>query len=399
VLFVVIPQQAEFLFHPLLTRLNRFNAYKSGHIEIHRLAIVPFSHRPFSNGNSTKEVLNNMKSRQLFSSILAVLFLFPMMGAFAQQARNSGSIEVITTFDYPGVGNSTLPQKINEIGDIVGEFIDSSGVVRGFTRFVNGNFSAPIVDPNDTVGFTEGRGINNFRKVVGDYAATDGTLHSFSLFGNHFTEYDVPNAVQTNLLGINELGDLTGGFDPDGGGVFQGFIDRRGTITSFSVPNAASTFTYELNDTRRLAVGYYIDASGILHGYYRDHNGTLHFPIDPPGSVATVLFGVGDTNFVVGRYADAAGATHGLFFVPPDNFFTFDYPGSTFTSLNGINLFGFICGRFNDAAGIGHGFIARLRGIPHGNGANQLATPLNTPSLATPLDQSRSAWGGVTPAR
>ena len=40
---------------------------------------------------------------------------------------------------------------------------------------------------------------------------------------------------------------------------------------------------------------------------------------------------------MVGRYADASGATHGLFFVPRDNFFTFDYPGSTFTSLNGIS--------------------------------------------------------------
>ena len=339
-----------------------------------------------------------MKSKQIIISILAVLFVFPLMGTFAQQAANSGSIEVITTFDYPGTGNSTLPQKINERGDVVGEFIDPSGVVRGFVRFGNGSFSAPIVDPNDTAGFTEGRGINNFRKVVGDYLGSDGFIHSFFLSNGAFTEYDVPGAVQTNLLGINELGDVTGGFDP-GSGVFQGFIDRHGTITSFSVPAALSTFAYELNDTRRLAVGYYIDAAGIIHGYYRDHNGTLHFPIDPPGSVATVLFGVSDTNFVVGRYADAAGATHGLFFVPPDNFFTFDFPGSTFTSLNGINLFGFICGRYNDAAGIGHGFIARLRGIPHGNGANQLATPPNTPSLATPLDQSRSAWGGATPAR
>jgi hypothetical protein len=341
-----------------------------------------------------------MKPKQILISILAVLFVFPLLGTFAQQAANSGSIEVITTFDYPGTGNATLPQKINEIGDIVGEFIDSSGVVRGFVRFGNGSFGAPIVDPNDTVGFTEGRGINNFRKVIGDYVISDGTLHSFSLFGNTFTEYDVPGAVQTNLLGINERGDLTGGFDPDGSGVFQGFIDRHGTITSFSVPDGVGgTFAYELNDTRRLTVGYYIDASGIFHGYYRDHNGALHFPIDPPGSVRTVLFGVSDTNFVVGRYADASGATHGLFFVPPDNFFTFDYPGSTFTSLNGINLFGFICGRYNDAAGTGHGFIARLRGIPHGNGANQLDTALNTPSLAVPLHQSPSGWGGATPER
>ena len=62
-----------------------------------------------------------MKPKQIFISILAVLFLFPLMGTFAQQAANSGSIEVITTFDYPGTGNPTLPQKINERGDIVGE--------------------------------------------------------------------------------------------------------------------------------------------------------------------------------------------------------------------------------------------------------------------------------------
>src|SRR5262252_3787596 len=126
----------------------------------------------------TKQMKTNiMKPKHIIISILAVLFVFPLMGTFAQQAANSGSIEVITTFDYPGAGNNTLPQKINERGDIVGVFIDSSGVVRGFVRFSDGSFSAPIVDPNDNVGFTEGRGINNPRTVVGDYVTSDGNTH------------------------------------------------------------------------------------------------------------------------------------------------------------------------------------------------------------------------------
>jgi hypothetical protein len=349
--------------------------------------------------NSIKEVISIMKPKQIFISILAVLFVFPLMGTFAQQAPNSGSIEVITTFDYPGTGNSTLPQKINERGDVVGEFIDSNGVTRGFVRFSDGSFSAPIVDPNDTVGFTEGRGINNSRTVVGDYAASDGTIHSFFLSGSTFTEYDVPGAVQTNLLGINEPGDLTGGFDPDGSGVFQGFIDRRGTITSFAVPGALSTFAYEINNSKQLVVGYYIDSSGILHGYYRDANGALHFPIDPPGSVGTVLFGLNNRSWVVGRYADNSGVTHGLFFVPPDRFFTFDYPGSTFTSLNGISSQGFICGRYVDASGIAHGFLARVRGTPPASPAGTEMKANVSPSLVTPLNPSPSAWGGATPAR
>ena len=339
-----------------------------------------------------------MKSKQILISILAILFVFPLMGTFGQQAASSGSIEVITTFDYPGAGNLTLPQKINERGDVVGEFIDSSGVTRGFVRFSDGSFSDPIVDPNDTVGFTEGRGINNSRTVAGDYVISDGTVHSFFLSGSTFTEYDVPGAVQTNLLSINDAGEFTGGFD-DGSGIFQAFVGRGATLTSFSVPGALLTLAYEINNNNKLVVGYYIDASGILHGYYRGVNGALHFPIDPTGSTATVLFGLNNRNWVVGRYGDSSGVTHGLFFVPPNNFFTFDYPGSTFTSLNGINSQGIIVGRYVDASGIAHGFLARVRGTPPTTPAGADLKANVTPPLVTRLNSSPSAWGSAMPAR
>jgi hypothetical protein len=339
-----------------------------------------------------------MKPKQTFISILAVLFVFPLMGTFAQQAARSGSIEVITTFDYPGAGNSTLPQKINERGDVVGEFIDSNGVTRGFVRFSDGSFSAPIVDPNDTVGFTEARGINNPRTVAGDYVGSDGNSHGFFLSGGTFTEYDVPGALSTAVLGINEPGGFAGTFDP-GSGILQAFISVGGNLTSFSVPAAISTLAYEINNSKHLVVGYYIDSSGILHGYYRDGNGALHFPIDPPGSVGTILFGVNNRNWVVGRYADSSGVTHGLFFVPPNNFFTFDYPGSTFTSLNGISSQGNITGRYVDASGIAHGFIARVRGTPPTQPAGPQLKANASRSLVTPLDPTPSAWGGATPAR
>src|SRR6267154_3144592 len=234
---------------------------QSGHIEIHQLGIVPLPHRRFRNGNSTKEKISIMKPKQIIISILAVLFVFPLMGTFAQQAASSGSIEVITTFDYPGAGNLTLPQKINERGDIVGEFIDSSGVVRAFVRFSDGSFSAPIVDPNDTVGFTEGRGINNSRTVVGDYAISDGNNHGFFLSGGTFTEYDISGAATTVVLGINDAGDFTGG--DDSSGTLQAFISVGGTITSFGIPGTNFTLAYDINNSNHLVVGYYIDSSGI----------------------------------------------------------------------------------------------------------------------------------------
>src|SRR6266542_2484419 len=80
--------------------------------------------RVLTMGNSIKEAISIMKPKQIFISILAVLFVFPLMGTFAQQAASSASIEVIMTFDDPGAGNVSLPQKSNERGDVVGKLID-----------------------------------------------------------------------------------------------------------------------------------------------------------------------------------------------------------------------------------------------------------------------------------
>jgi hypothetical protein len=101
----------------------------------------------------------------------------------------------------------------------------------------------------------------------------------------------------------------------------------------------------------------------------------------------------------VGRYADSGGATHGLFFIPPNQFSTFDYPGSTFTSLNGINDKGVIVGRYVDASGIAHGFLARVRGTPPTNAAGPEMKAFASPSRVAPLNPSPSAWGDAMPAR
>jgi hypothetical protein len=112
-----------------------------------------------------------MKSKQAIISIVAVLFLFPLMGTFAQQAASSGSIEVMTTFDYPGAGNFTLPKKINfsppnqfstfdypgstftslnginDKGVICGRYADASGIAHGFLARIRGT---PPTTPTGT---------------------------------------------------------------------------------------------------------------------------------------------------------------------------------------------------------------------------------------------------------
>ena len=62
----------------------------------------------------------------------------------------------------------------------------------------DGSSNDPIVDPNDTVGFTEGRGINNSRTVCGDYASSDGNNHGFFSSGGcspHFAGMALKNVT------------------------------------------------------------------------------------------------------------------------------------------------------------------------------------------------------------
>src|SRR5437762_1304228 len=159
-------------------------------------------------GHSTREEIIVMKAKRLFVHILAVLLAFPLLGTFARAATIT--IEVLETFDYPGTGNLTRPQKINDSREIVGIYVDSSGVNRGFFRSANGHFSAPIVEPNDTGNFTEGRGINNARDICGDYIGSDSAIHGFFLVGSSYTEYDIPDSTLTDVLGINNAGDFVG---------------------------------------------------------------------------------------------------------------------------------------------------------------------------------------------
>jgi hypothetical protein len=303
-------------------------------------------------------------------------------GALAQSPA-AVSIQVVGVFEYPGPGNQTQPQKINDRGDAVGTFVDPSGAARGFVKFRNGNFSGPIVDPNDAGNFTEGRGINSSRLVCGDYLDSAGAFEGFFLadHASTFINYD-PEPTFTVVLGVNNAGDFAGSVIPSSG-VQEAFLTIGGVMTDFVVTDATATLAYQLNATNQ-SCGYYIDSTGVTtHGFWRDSDGTINAPIDPVGSTGTILFGNNDMNQMVGRYTDAAGATHGILFFPPDQFVVFDFPGATFTSLNGINRHGQIVGRFIDpATGIAHGILCRV--VRDGAGVTLPLAPPSAPVQTSP---------------
>jgi uncharacterized membrane protein len=304
-------------------------------------------------------------------------------GVFAQSPDGPPSIELVSTFDYPGTGNQTRPQKISDDRrDVVGIFVDTKGASRGFIRSRNGNFSPPLVDPNDTNNFTEARGINDSRLVCGDYLDSLGAFQGFFFSHNIYQNYVVPDSTTTILLGINNAGDFCGSNIPTATGIQGAFLSIGGTVTEFAVTDATATLAYQLNTTNQ-SCGYYIDSTGVTtHGFWRDSDGTINAPIDPVGSTGTILFGNNDRNLMVGRYTDAAAVTHGILFSPPDRFVVYDFPGATFTSLNGINGHGQIVGRYTDGSGIDHGILLQV--VFGGAGVTLPLAPPSAPTQAVP---------------
>ena len=70
---------------------------------------------------SKKKEISIMKARHVFVYIIAALVGLPLVGT----AASAATIEVVETFDFPGVGRLTEPQKINDRGDIVGSVVDT----------------------------------------------------------------------------------------------------------------------------------------------------------------------------------------------------------------------------------------------------------------------------------
>jgi hypothetical protein len=192
--------------------------------------------------------------------------------------------------------------------------------------------------------------------MCGFYLDSDGAAHGFFMSGSTFREYDVADAFGTIVSGINDAGDFAGTYllETDS----KAFVSIGGSITPIFT-GAITSSANQLNALNQY-VGWVLDREGFTHGFYGDNNGVLRFPVDPPGSMETILYGINDRGWAVGRYVDSAAVTHGLLFKPPNRFVVFDYPGSTFTSLNGINHTGFMCGRYMDASGVPHGILARV---------------------------------------
>ena len=108
----------------------------------------------------------------------------------------------------------------------------------------------------------------------------------FLLDRGEFTTIDHPDAVlETAPYGINNRGQIVGGYDTAGFAV-HGFVLDRGRYTTIDVLGASRTLALRIN-ARGQVLGDYEDARGGCHGYLLDKG--RFTTIDVPGAPTQAL--------------------------------------------------------------------------------------------------------------
>jgi hypothetical protein len=226
-----------------------------------------------------------------------VMFLGLVASASPVWAQTGVNLK-FTTIDYPGAA-ATVVNGINRHGT-VGQFVD----------------------------------------VVGGYIDITGP-HGFVLSGGHYTTIDVPNGIDTEAFGINNLSQIVGTYykRPCREAATcekQGFVYFAGTFTSTpcTFPYHFGLVSYGINDAGSIAGNYLNTTFDNYMGAFYDTSShppsckTITTPAFNPAPLPAAfwsgMYGLSNPNatpsqLVVGHYISGQqGPMHGLLFQPGD---------------------------------------------------------------------------------
>lgn len=190
---------------------------------------------------------------------------------------------------------------INDRDQVVG-FYSSEGVRHCFL------WERGVFQTLDAVPATTGTtcyGINNGGQIVGSYLDSSGTVHDFLLDAGTLTEINTPGPAVPNG-GINNRGQVVGTYQT--AGTTQCFLWDRGVLQAINAPDITSASCFDLNEQGQIA-GAFVDSSGIS-GSLLDHGVLTSIPLFLFTIAAT---SINDRGQSVGLFFDNS-VTRGFFF-------------------------------------------------------------------------------------
>ena len=240
---------------------------------------------------------------------------------------------------------------VNDKGEVVGYRVDSLPLYQSTDdgwHLANGNlYVVDYPSPNDPYVYkTWARAINNLGQIVGSYQDTSLVTHGFLDASGVFSSLDFPGASYTLANGINDSGTIVGYYiDPSG---YHGFQRVGTTYSTIAGPSGnAGSWAYGINNAGHIVGAYYGGDCGFdMCGYLLV--GTTYTKLVSPDMWATGSMwanAISNAGVVAGYFDEYEGGMEHGFTYSAGTYDTFDFPGSEGdTRVYGINKRGLLVG-------------------------------------------------------
>ncbi|MGB8131130.1 MAG: hypothetical protein WCG81_15175 [Candidatus Angelobacter sp.] len=235
----------------------------------------------------------------------------------------------------PPANHLPIPRALNDVGAIVGSYLDGNATSHGFLLY-QGKVSS-FMFPGSTR--TEAWDISRTGIIVGTYNVTGvaGTL-AFMVKSGAFHQITFPGFSTTNAsaFGVNDNGDVVGRFVANG--TAFGFLLHNGKMTILSFPGARSgTTPASINDQGVVVGNYFLSLDDPGHAFmWKDG---VFSNVSPPDSTSTVASKISNTGVVVGSYVSASDhLRHGYAF-ENGTYTTIDISPTESTLIDAVNKF------------------------------------------------------------
>lgn len=215
-------------------------------------------------------------------------------------------------------GQSSVANDINDLGQVVGYSMTSTGETHAFL------YSAGSMVDLGTLGgnLSQASGINNSGQIVG-FSRIDGlgTTRAFVFAGGTMAEVGTLGGTLSVAYDINDSGQIVG-YSSLSDGDIQGFLYSAGGMTALGTLGGGDSFAYGVN-----GAGQVVGAARSEEGYLRAFsyaNGAMT-DLGTLGGDASSGIAINDSGLIVG------GAEYAAF-----NYYTraFMYSGGAMTELN-----------------------------------------------------------------
>ncbi len=286
-------------------------------------------------------------------------------------------------YNFPDSVETQIYGISDATGALTGNFIDASGIRRGFSGEIIVEYPGA---PETFADFVNASG-----RMVGSYIDTDGIYHAYVRSSKgKFTSIKLPDVEKLEYYFIYGISDadtivvLSKAVDD----VPRTYVGKFGVLQELRFPGSVSTEGYNINQDGSV-VGYYDTADGRRHGFIArpiadeaplvaqppTHTYTFE-SIDVPGIDFLAVTASSDFEAYAGYTKSADGEKEVAFTLIDGVFMTYDFPGSQKTHFYALGNNGIAAGHYQDSDGLYHGVILENGELRQYNFPNAVQTEI-----------------------